>query len=85
MTELETSLQYEYIKGEDQPEALNIKANGSFVRTHNIVVNTNDRFQRISIYENGMITSEEVYNGKHILRFNHPFTEVERGKLVFNN
>ncbi|OUB23514.1 hypothetical protein BK708_16980 [Bacillus thuringiensis serovar yunnanensis] len=84
MTELETSLQYEYIKGEDQPKGLNIQANGSFVRTHNLFINTNDRAQRISIYENGLIISDEVYSGKHILRFNHPFTEVERGKLVFN-
>lgn len=85
MTEIETFLNFEYVKGEDQPEALDIQAKGPFTRTHNIVINTNERFQRISIYENGVITSEEVYAGKHIIRFNFPFTEVERGKLVINN
>ncbi|MGA4718853.1 hypothetical protein [Fictibacillus nanhaiensis] len=85
MNEIETSLNFEYIKGEDQPEPLDIQAKGLFTRTHNIVINANEKFQRISIYENGVIISEEIYAGKHIIRFNFPFTEVERGKLVINN
>ncbi|WP_002145563.1 hypothetical protein [Bacillus cereus] len=86
MTELETSLQYEYNHDYNlRPEGINVQATGSFIRTHNILINASDRFQRMSIYENGVIMSEEIYNGKHFFRFNFPFTEIEPGKLVINN
>lgn len=79
----ETNLNYEYIK--DQPEALNIQAKGQFSKTQDIVIHLPDRFQRISLYENGVIICEEIYNGKQVFRFNYPYTEVEPGKLIINN
>lgn len=49
-------------------------------RTHNILINPeNDSFfQRIHIYESGLIMSEEIRRGMRIFRFNKPFTKNGR-------
>ncbi|MBF8418940.1 MAG: hypothetical protein SOI41_07365 [Heyndrickxia coagulans] len=86
MSEQEISLSYEYIKDDNlHPEAINIQAKGVFNRTKNIVISAKDKFQRISFYENGIIISEEIYNGKHVFRFNVPFNELEPGKILLEN
>ncbi|EOO73363.1 hypothetical protein CN966_30525 [Bacillus cereus] len=85
MTEIESRLQYEYIKSNNRLAAVNLHSkNGPFAVIHNIVIHTDDRFQRIYVYENGIIASEEIYGDKTILRFNRPFTEDEHGTLSFD-
>lgn len=80
----EQHLSYVYYKDDNaNPEPINLKMKGEFNRTENIVIQTVDSFQRISIYENGLIVSEEMRQGKHIFRFNKRYEEVEPGELVF--
>lgn len=84
MTKIEQNLNYVYVKDDNTtPEAINLRAKGSFNRIENIVINAPGRFQRISVYENGLISCEEQLPGEHIFRFNKPYTETEPGVLFF--
>lgn len=85
MSEVEQNLSYVYKKDDNAyPEGINLQANGKFVRKENIVINIPGRFQRISIYENGLIVCEEILpNNQHIFRFNKPYKEIEPGVLFF--
>jgi hypothetical protein len=81
----EISLKYEYVKGKEQHEGLTLQGQGKFIKSQDdIVISSKDKFQRISFYENGIVTSEEIYNGRHVLRFNFPYTETQLGTLVFD-
>ena len=84
MSKFEQALNHVYIKDDNKnPEGIDLKAKGSFNRTENILINIPGRFQRISIYENGLIVCEELIPGQHIFRFNKPYTETEPGVLFF--
>lgn len=81
---MEQQLTYTYSKDDNvNPEAITLKSKGDFNRTENILINIPGRFQRISIYENGLIVCEEMTSGNHIFRFNKPYTEIEPGVLFF--
>lgn len=82
----ETSMQY-FIElpndgSHDQGVTLQFINPDSF--SHNIVVMPEDKrfFQRIKIYDEGLIVIEEVWQDKRILRFNKPF-EREGDVLKF--
>ncbi len=84
MNEVEQTLTYTYLKDDDaNPSAINLKANGKFNALQKIVINIPGRFQRISVYENGLTVCEETYSGEHIFRFNKPYNETEPGVLFF--
>lgn len=84
MNEAEQNLSYVYLKDDNiNPNAINLKKVGEFKRKENIVINIPGRFQRISIYENGLIVCEEMLSGQHIFRFNKPYKETEPGTLFF--
>lgn len=84
MSIVEQNLNHVYIKDDNiNPASINLKMKGSFNRTENIVISIPGRFQRISIYENGLIVCEELLPGEHIFRFNKPYIETEPGVLFF--
>ena len=85
LSEKEHNLSYTYLKDDTvHPEAISLKAPGNFVRKENIVIKIPERFQRISVYENGLVVCEEILPGnQRIFRFNKPYKEVEPGVLVF--
>lgn len=73
----ETTMQY-FIElpndgSHDQGVTLQFSKPGSI--SHNIVVNPDDKrfFQRIKIFDEGLIVIEEVWQDKRVLRFNKPF------------
>lgn len=78
------SLNYVYLKNDNiKPESISLRSKGSFDREESIVIDIPERFQRISIYDNGLIVSEEILSGIHLFRFNKPYSETEPGVLVF--
>lgn len=84
MSETEYNLSHIYIKDDDaNPGSIQLETAGKFVRTENIVINIPGRFQRISVYENGLVVSEEQLPGEHVFRFNKPYTETVPGVLLF--
>jgi hypothetical protein len=84
MREREHNLSYVYIKDDNVTSgSIDLRTNGKFIRKDNIVINITERFQRISIYENGLVVCEELLPGQHIFRFNKPYKEEESGVLVF--
>ncbi|MSS42474.1 hypothetical protein FYJ27_01810 [Anaerosalibacter bizertensis] len=84
MSNLEQNLSYVYHKDDNvNPGPIKLETKGNFNRRENIVINVTERFQRISIYENGLIVCEEMLPGKHVFRFNKPYVETEPGTLYF--
>ncbi|UZW13184.1 hypothetical protein OSC52_15205 [Clostridium pasteurianum] len=84
MSTTDQNLNFTYVKDDNSnPGAINLRANGSFNAKEKIVINIPGRFQRISIYKNELIVSEEILPGEHIFRFNKPYKEVEPGVLFF--
>lgn len=84
MSDTEQILSYVYHKDDGvNPGSIKLKTKGNFVRSNNIVINIEGRFQRISTYENGLVVCEEMLPGKHIFRFNKPYTETELAVLFF--
>lgn len=84
MDGIEQNLSFTYIKDDNSnPGAISLKATGKFDRIENIVISIPERFQRISVYENGLIVSEEILSGQHIFRFNKSYNETEPGVLYF--
>ena len=68
----------------DQQDSLSLNArSGLFEREYNLLVTTgeDDKFQRLSIYSNGVIVSEEVTSNGKIFRFNVPFSR--EGNTVY--
>lgn len=82
---MEQNLIYVYEKDDNaHPEGITLEGPGKFNRKENIVINIPGRFQRISIYENGLIVSEEILpNFQRVFRFNKPYKEVNPGVLFF--
>lgn len=84
MSNLDQHLPYIYEKDDDKnPESIRLETNGSFNKINEKVENNPGHFKRVSEYSNGLIVSEEMHNGKHIFRFNKPFTEAAKGILRF--
>lgn len=84
MSKLEQNLNYVYFKDDNvNPGSISLRTEGNLNRIENIVINISGRFQRISVYENGLIVCEEMIPGQHIFRFNKPYTEIESGVLSF--
>jgi len=56
-------------------QGVSLRFNEELNLVHNIVVSPEDKrfFQRIRVYSNGFITTEEVWRDYRILRFNKPF------------
>jgi hypothetical protein len=84
MSATEQNLNFTYVNDDNSnPGGINLRANGSFDVKEKIVINVTGRFQRISIYENNLIVSEEILHGQHIFRFNKLYKEIEPGVLFF--
>jgi len=85
----ETSLKYEVTLPNDgtHDEGLSLRPrSGSFgEEEHNIVIDPSDKsfFQRIKIYSNGLVTSEEVRRDNRVIRFNVPY-ELEDGVYILD-
>lgn len=84
MSTIEQNLNYVYLKDDNvNPSSIDLRTIGSFDLKENIVINIPERFQRISVYTNGLTVCEEILPGQHVFRFNKPYTETEPGVLIF--
>lgn len=75
----EITLKYEFKipndGSHDQAISLNFSIPGTLIQ--HLSINPEDKsfFQRIRIYDNGLVISEEVWNDYRIFRFSHPYTQ----------
>lgn len=73
----ETNLKYSVSLPNDgsHDQGVSLKFNKKVNLIHNAVVNPEDKrfFQRIRVFDNGFIATEEVWRDARIFRFNKPY------------